>query len=166
MNQNEFFEAYGYRILKSLRRIIRAVDIHSRQLNRDHNVTTPQMICLYVIAQSDGITQLELAHEVDLGASTVTGVLDRLEAKGFVTRSRQAPDRRKVLVKITERGLELTKAAPALLQTQLMESLLQHSELEQATIALSLERIVEMMNVEHLDTSPNLMPHAQVNETL
>ena len=166
MNQHEFFEAYGYRILKSLRRIIRAVDIHSKKLNKDYNVTTPQMICLYVIAQSSGITQLELAREVDLGASTVTGVLDRLEAKGLVTRTRQVPDRRKVLVTITECGLELTKSAPALLQTQLMESLLKHSELEQATIALSLERIVKMMDVEHLDSSPNLIPHSQINENL
>ena len=164
MNQNDFFELYGYRILQSLRRIIRAVDIHSRKLNSEFNVTTPQMICLYVIAKSDGITQLELAREVYLGASTITGILDRLETKGLITRTRQTTDRRKVLLRVTQSGRELTRSAPALLQDRLSKSLQQQSELEQATIALSLERIVEMMNAEHLDSSPNLIPDSQVEE--
>jgi DNA-binding MarR family transcriptional regulator len=164
MDQVDFFEVYGYRVLKSLRRIIRAVDIHSRKLNSEFSVTTPQMICLYVIAKAGEITQRKLALEVDLGASTVTGVLDRLEAKGFITRTRQAPDRRKVMLHATESGRELTQSAPALLQEQLSKSLQQQSELEQVTIALSLEKIVEMMNAEHLDSSPNLIPNAQINE--
>lgn len=164
MDQVDFFEVYGYRVLKALRRIIRAVDIHSKKLNSEFSVTTPQMICLYVIAKSGGITQRELALEVDLGASTVTGVLDRLETKGFITRTRQAPDRRKVVLHATESGRELTRSAPALLQDKLSQSLQQQSELEQATIALSLEKIVEMMNAEHLDSSPNLIPNAQINE--
>jgi len=164
VDQSEFFEMCGYRVLKALRRIIRAVDIHSRKLNSEFNVTIPQMICLYVIARSEGITQSALAAEVDLGPSTITGVIDRLEAKGLVTRMRQSPDRRKVLLQVTERGHEVTKSAPALLQDRLAQSLRKQSELEQATIALSLERVVEMMNAEHLDTSPNLIPNAQINE--
>jgi DNA-binding MarR family transcriptional regulator len=159
---DEFFETCGLRVLRALRRIIRAVDIHSRKLNSEFHITAPQMICLYCLAKEDGITLSRLATEVSLGASTVTGIVDRLEAKGLVHRSRSTEDRRKIVLTITDAGRDVTKAAPTLLQDCFAERLRELPELEQATIALSLERVVEMMEAEHLETSPNLIPHADV----
>ena len=155
-----FFETCGLRVLMALRRIIRAVDIYSRKLNEEFKITAPQLICLYTIGKSQGITLSALAQEVSLGISTVNGIVDRLEEKGLVTRSRSCRDRRKVIIGVTEHGREVSKAAPALLQDRLSSALRELPELEQATIALSLERIVELMEARHLDTSPNLMPGA------
>ena len=160
--ENEFFDKYGFRVLKSLRRIIRAVDIHSRKLLSEFKITSPQMICLYMLRTRDEMTQSELAKEVDLGPSTITGIVDRLEAKGYVVRTRSAADRRRIMLQLTDSGRELVESAPSLLQDQLTASLMSLPELEQATIALSLERIVELMNAEHLDASRNLLPSDQI----
>lgn len=167
-NQNKtpdnFFDTCGMRVLKALRRIIRAVDIHSRKLNNEFSITAPQMICLYSLVRGEEMTQSELSKEVSMGISTVNGVIDRLEKKGLVARERDAKDRRKVFVRVTDSGRELTKAAPSLLQERLSDSLRVLPELEQAAIALSLERVVELMEAGHLDASPNLVPNSQINE--
>ncbi|MBN2375639.1 MAG: MarR family transcriptional regulator [Sedimentisphaerales bacterium] len=162
-SRDYFFETYGMRILTALRRIIRAVDIHSHKLNHDFNITAPQMICLYGLVESGEMTQSELARQVHMGISTINGVIDRLEKKGLVIRQRDTKDRRKVFVRFTDAGRELTKAAPALLQERFSESLLELEELEQAAIALSLERVVQLMEVEHLEASPNLVLSTQVD---
>ena len=162
--KDEFFEKYGIRVLKALRRIIRAVDIHSRKLNNEFHITAPQLICLYSLAQHGNMTLSDLAKEVNLGTSTVNGIVDRLEEKQYLTRTRSSNDRRKVILSITESGHKITRQAPMLLQDRLSASLRSLPELEQATITLSLERIVELMEAEHLDASPNLLPNSKITK--
>lgn len=164
-NRSAFFETYGLRVLKSLRRIIRAVDIHSKKLNVEHKITAPQMICLYSLQKGGPMTQSALAKDIDLGMSTVNGIIDRLEAKEWVKRERDAEDRRKVFVELTDSGTIQANDAPALLQDKLSEALQALPELEQAAIALSLERIVELMGAGHLEASSNLLPTEKILET-
>jgi len=161
--EDMFFDTCGYRILMALRRIIRAVDIYSRKLNSEFKITAPQLICLYSLSRHDGVTLSELAKEVTLGVSTANGIVDRLEAKGLLSRIRSSEDKRRVTISITDEGREVSKAAPALLQDRLANALRQLPDLEQAAIALSLERVVELMEAKELDASPNLMPGAMVN---
>ncbi|MCY0883132.1 MAG: MarR family transcriptional regulator [Acidianus infernus] len=47
-----------------------------------------------------------LAEFVGVNKSTMVEILDRLESEGMITRSRDEKDRRVVLVKITQKGLE------------------------------------------------------------
>ena len=164
-NHDSFFENYGIRILISIRRIIRSVDIYSRKLNNEHKVTAPQMLCLYSLAQKGSMMLSDLAKQVNLGVSTVNGIVDRLELKELAKRRRGNEDRRKVFVEITDKGIELTQSAPLLLQDKLSEALRGLPELEQAAIALSLERIVDLMGAGQLDASPNLLPNAHVQES-
>ena len=149
-------------MLRSLRRIIRAVDIHSRKLNNEFHITAPQLICLYSLENHGNMTLSDLAKDVNLGTSTVNGIVDRLEEKQCLTRTRSSEDRRKVVLAITESGREVTRQAPMLLQDRLSASLRKLPELEQATITLSLERVVELMEAEYLDASPNLLPDSQI----
>ena len=161
---DEFFENCGLRILRALRRIIRAVDMHSRKLNNDFNITAPQMICLYSLTKGGKMTQSELSKQVSIGVSTINGVINRLEKKELVVRQRDTKDRRKVFVTVTETGRELTKSAPSLLQERFSNASRNLPELEQAAITLSLERVVELMEAEHLEASPNLVPNSQIND--
>jgi DNA-binding MarR family transcriptional regulator len=161
---DHFFETYGIRVLRSMRQIIRAVDIHSRKLNSEFKITAPQLLCLYSLVKEGSVTLSRLAKSVNLSVSTVNGVVDRLESKGLLTRQRDSIDRRRVFISITDTGKEITRSAPMLLQDQFSEALRQLPELEQVAIALSLERVVELMGADHLEASPNLLPHAQINE--
>lgn len=162
---DKFFETIGLRVLQSLRKIIRVVDIHSKRLNDEFNITTPQLMCLYSLVNKEQIIQSELSKQVNMGISTVNGIIDRLENKGLIRRQRDAKDRRKVFITVTEEGKKLTESAPALLQDHLLESLRTIPELEQAAIALSLERIVELMENANLYASDNLIPNVEnINE--
>ena len=154
---------YGNRALRSLRRIIRAVDIHSRKLNTEYSVTTPQMICLCALAEEGAMTLTALSRQVDLSVSTVNGIVDRLESKEMVFRQRSGEDRRKVFVDLTPAGLGLCDSAPALLQDSFSRALGRLPDQEQATITLALERVVELMAADDLEAAPHLIPSAQVN---
>lgn len=147
---------YDLRILRSMRRIIRSVDLYSKQLASGSGVTAPQLICLLAIVEHGQLTATEISREIHLSPSTVVGILDRLAEKDLVRRDRDREDRRVVTVTATEGGKRLANEAPSPLQKTLADSLNALPELEQATIALSLERIVALMEVQHLDSSPIL----------
>ena len=149
-------ESYELRILQSLRRIIRAIDIHSSRLAQQHNITGPQLGCLMVIAQSGPLASRKLAEEVYLSPSTVVGIVDRLERKGLVLRERDTRDRRLVHLSITPAGEKLIADTPSLLQDTLAKALLELPELEQVSITMALERLTELMEARHIEAAPIL----------
>jgi DNA-binding MarR family transcriptional regulator len=57
--------------------------------------------CLDVIDQRPGLTAGELATAVALSPAAVTTALDRLEKRGFVSRTRDPGDRRRVTLRLT-----------------------------------------------------------------
>jgi DNA-binding MarR family transcriptional regulator len=155
-------DSYEIRILRSLRRIIRATAIYSRDLQARHKVTVPQVTCLYAIAANEPTTTTRLARDVLMSPSTVVGILDRLEAAGLVRRERDTNDRRVVNLTLTEAGLRLVAKSPPPLQQELARGLEILPELERATIALSLERLVMLLEASQLDASPILEPTEDV----
>lgn len=150
-------ESVEYRVLSSLRRIIRAVHMYSKKLNSLEGLTTPQLICLQAVVQREGLTLSELSKEVSLSASTLTGIVDRLEKKQLIQRERSVQDRRKVLLKPLPKGSELVVNAPSLLQDKLARGLADIGLNKSSEIADSLEQIVALMEAEDIDASPNLI---------
>jgi DNA-binding MarR family transcriptional regulator len=63
--------------------------------------------CLDLLDVHDGLTAGELAEAASLSPGAVTTVLDRLERMGFVTRTRDEADRRRVLVEMTPKARQL-----------------------------------------------------------
>ena len=149
-------ESYELRILQSLRRIIRAVDIHSHKLSSEHNITGPQLGCLLAVKDGAPLTNSNLAKKVYLSPSTVVGIVDRLEEKGLVCRNRDKKDRRLVYICTTEAGEELIADAPSLLQDTLSSGLVQLPELEQVSITMALEKLVDLMEARQIGASPVL----------
>src|SRR5690606_31904372 len=136
---------YDLRILRAVRRITRAIALHSRQLAAYSNITAPQLACLRAVVDNGPLTTTAISREIHVSPSTVVGILDRLEDKGWVLRERSREDRRIVMVSATESGRNLVRDTPSPLQQKLAEALNELPELEQATITLSLERIVALM---------------------
>jgi DNA-binding MarR family transcriptional regulator len=143
-------------ILRSLRRIIRAVDIHSRDLSAGFGVTGPQLVCLLTLCDDGAMTSAELGRRVFVSASTITGIIDRLEQRGLVTRVRDRIDRRRTLLHPTHKAFKLAYRAPSPLQGQLAEKLRRLPRHERESIAVSLQRIVELMEARDIDASPML----------
>jgi len=147
---------FDLHILRSLRRIIRAVDLYSGKLKSQHQITGPQLICLLAIVENGPLTATALARLVHVSSSTVVGILDRLERKELIRRTQDQRDRRQVNVAATDSGVLVANRAPSPLQDGLARALSKLSDLEQATIALSLRRIVDLMEVNEFDAAPIL----------
>lgn len=121
-------------ILLALRRIMRSMDIASRLLISQYGLTTPQLICLQHLQEQGPMTTGMLAQTVALSPATVTGILDRMERRGLVTRERRPEDKRRVLVALTEGGRAAAEAAPSYMAERLSQALKRLPEDERGEI--------------------------------
>jgi DNA-binding MarR family transcriptional regulator len=144
-------------ILISLRRIIRAIDLHSRDLAQTHGLTGPQLMLLKAITRWPGLSTGDLARQVSLAQATVSVILDRLERKGLIRRERAASDRRRVISSATEEGAALVRKIPSLLQDRFVSELAKLADWEQSLLLSSLQRVARMMHAERLPASPVLV---------
>lgn len=157
--------AYDLQVLQSLRRLIRAADIFSRRLIKQHKVTGPQLMCLHKLLELDGLTVSELSKAIYLSPSTVVGILDRLEKQKLVTRIRSSTDRRKVLIHVTQEGRDLVVDAPSPLQEALRSGLTKLDTHKQKEIADNIASLVSMLEIDDLDAAPILETDTNLNYT-
>ena len=136
---------YAGSILLSLRRIIRSIDQHNKQLGKRYELTVPQLVCLRQLLMDGELTPGRLAQRVYLSQATVTGIIDRLEEKGWIVRERSRLDRRKILVRLTGNGARKANGMPWPLQERFSKGLaaLKAEDIEQ--IDAMLKRLVQMM---------------------
>ncbi|MBF0188348.1 MAG: MarR family transcriptional regulator [Magnetococcales bacterium] len=143
-------------VLIALRQIMRAVDLHSRQLQKRHGLTTPQALILHEVARDDGITAQEICRRVHLSRATVADILLRLEKKSLITRTRSTRDRRQVNITATPSAINLLGDALPLLHESFIRQFNELRNWEQTQILYAFQRTADMMNAEHLDASPLL----------
>lgn len=143
-------------VLVSLRRIIRATDLHSRKLGKSTGLTTPQLVIITAIGQKPESTVSDIAKAVSLSLATVTTILNRLEASGLVNKVRSTIDRRRVILSLTEKGLAVLDEAPKPLQDRFAERFNKLENWEQHQIVAAIERVATMMDAEDLDAAPML----------
>ncbi|PKH07095.1 MULTISPECIES: MarR family winged helix-turn-helix transcriptional regulator [Moritella] len=144
-------------LLVSLRRVIRAIDIHSRQLNKQSGLTGPQLMVMQNIALLDAPLAKDIAKEIALSAATVTTIIDRLESRNLVVRTRSKTDKRKVHLSLSDAGKTLLSSSPKPLQEHFITRYQNLEEWEQSQLLSSVERIASMMDAEKLDAAPVLL---------
>jgi DNA-binding MarR family transcriptional regulator len=143
-------------VLISLRRIMQAIDMHSKSLNKNYGITGPQLVILQELSEHEDISVGELAKIVSLGQATVTGVLNRLEKRGFIIRKRSEEDKRRVYIRATEACKELLDEAPTPLQETFLSQFEKLQNWEQHLILSSLQRMVVLMDAKSIDAAPIL----------
>lgn len=138
-------EKRAKKIILALRKIMHHMDNHSRRLNKCYGLTVPQIICLYEIYEKGGMTLSLLSKNVHLSMSTLVGVIDRLEEKGFLQRMRDINDRRIIFINITNKGTEFVCSSPYLLHNRLNDNLQDLSEMEQINLADSVDILINVL---------------------
>ena len=78
----------------------------SRELNKG-NVSFAQFFLLGYMANESFLTMTDISRKMGHSTAAATGLVDRLEKLGYVQRLHASEDRRKVMVQITEKGVEL-----------------------------------------------------------
>ncbi len=147
-------------VLRSIRRIVRAISLRSRALARETGLTVPQLLCLRVVAARDDSppTLAELAREVELSPATITGIVDRLQRAGLVARVRRDSDRRKIRVVLTEAGRLRCESLPDVLHERVVGRLAAMEADQRARLETSLAEVVALLEADELDAAPVLAP--------
>ncbi len=88
-------------------RIRRAMRREFEARATDLQITVPQYRVLRRLWEGDGILTSLLTQDACTDSGTITGLLDRMEAKGLLRRERGTEDRRAVCVYLTDKGRSL-----------------------------------------------------------
>ena len=145
-------------ILVALRRITRAIYLHSKKLEKLVGLTVPQLLVLQTLRDTGEQTVSELARCVSLSQSTVTSILMRLQTKGLVAKGKRDEDRRKVLITLTDLGGERLEDSPELLQKEFIDRFQNLDSWEQKMLVSAVERIASIMDADTVDAAPILQP--------
>jgi DNA-binding MarR family transcriptional regulator len=143
-------------VLSAIRRITRAIDLHSKRLVKSSGLTVPQLIVLQSIRRQGRVAIGQIASDVSLSQGTVTAILDRLSASGLVQRERSGDDKRVVLTSLTEAGLRKLEESPELMQAGFVREFEKLESWERHMLVASLERIAALLHADDLDASPIL----------
>lgn len=134
-----------YRLACAFRRISQGIEIESRRLGREHGITGPQLACLQAVVNYEPTTATDISAHVHLSPSTVVGILDRLEAKGLITRDRDKLDRRVVFVRPTSAGRKVVARAPDPVSRALREVLDNLTPTEQQILMSTATRLAHLV---------------------
>lgn len=102
-------------------------------------------------------------HLLSLNSSTVTGIINRLEKRGYVARISNEHDRRSKSIVLTASGLKLLDSTPNVLHERLAKKLKTLSLDDQNMIKKALEIIISAMHIKEIDASPLLTPEEPIN---
>src|SRR5580765_2998901 len=83
----------------------------SKRMEAELGITGPQRLVLRVVGRFPGVSAGDLAHIVRLHPSTITGILQRLVARGLIERSRDPGDSRRVRLRLEPRARAYTRTS-------------------------------------------------------
>jgi len=142
--------------LRALRRVLRATEIGSRHLASATGLTPSQLLVLREIDMRGSATPGIIAHALQFSQATITTIVDRLEALGFVQRQRSEKDKRQFHLSVLPAGKAALVDAPDPLQTTFTERFIALPAWEQAMILTAAERLATLMDAQNIDAAPLL----------
>lgn len=96
-------QSIGYLIRRTFRNLTRSLELRLAE----HGLSTSMWFFLRAVWELDGQTQKELSEELGLRQPTTVSAMNNLEGRGLIQRVRNAEDRRKTNIYLTEAGKEL-----------------------------------------------------------
>jgi DNA-binding MarR family transcriptional regulator len=118
---------------------------------RGHGITLPQWRALTQIAKNDCISQVSLASMIDADPMTMSGILDRLERRGLITREPDPADSRAKLARLTDEGQVLFTVARSVGQSMYEAALEGVSPRDRSTVESVLEKIRTNLSRQHAE---------------
>ena len=149
-------------IVDNLRRVFQVVHGQSKRAERETGLTSPQLWTIKVIAEAESIRVSDLARRIYLHPATTVGILDRLEKKGLVSRTRSQEDRRVVHVGLTPEGLAIVEKSPQVAQGLLVAGLEKLSAQNLKKIDDALGQMVAILGAQEIP--PQLILSPEVNQ--
>ena len=95
----------------------------SKRMENEIGITGPQRLVLRVVGQFPGLSAGELAHIVRLHPSTITGILQRLVARGLLERHRDPSDTRRARLRLKPKASMHTRSSRGTVERAVTEAL-------------------------------------------
>ena len=131
------------RALNAMRRMVRGLRSAAEAIERELNVTGAQLFVLRELAQVPDRSVKDLAAVTMTTHSTVSQVVGQLITKGLVTRTGDASDGRRSVLRLTRQGAILVKKSPRVIQADLIEGFAMLGPSERRALANGLEKWLE-----------------------
>ena len=154
-------------ILIKIRKIVRSINLESKKIQKEYGVSIPQVLCLNFLRKSPNYqsTQGEIRKFLNLNSSTISGIINRLEAKGYIARLPKSGDKRVVNIALTSSGDNLLNNIPALLHEQLSKKLEMLDEIRITEIKLGLNNLIQLLEIEGVEASPMITIDGDLEDT-
>lgn len=147
-------------IIQQLRIVYRAMQEHSRWVERQCGVSAAQLWALWEMYKRPGMRVSQLSRSLSLHQSTTSNMLDKLEKKGLVERLRGGPDQRVVKVYLTQAGAAIVKQAPQPAQGTISDALLRLPDQRLAQLDQGLQAMVAAMVIKDSEAALRHMSDA------
>ncbi|MBT0663202.1 MarR family transcriptional regulator [Geobacter pelophilus] len=148
-------------IMDNIRRVFQVVNEQSKKVEKETGLTGPQVWAIKVIFESAPVRVSDLAKMMYLHPATTVGILDRLEKRGLITRTRSSGDRRVVEVTLTDEGRELVETSPEVASNKITHGLESLNLPELTIIYHGLDKLTQILDASGLP--PTLIGTTEVN---
>jgi DNA-binding MarR family transcriptional regulator len=146
-------------IVRSIRKLVRAVYLDTQKMSRQFGLTGPQSLVVRLLLNNGSMSSADLSRLMYVTPSNLTGIIDRLEKKGLVKREGKEGDRRVALIVLTDTGKELSKRLPDPIEKKFIKQLAD-MKIEQVQIfALAMNQILNVIDVSGVEDIPLEISH-------
>jgi len=121
---------------------------------RLHDITLPQWRTLSQIVLNEGVTQAQLASNIDVDPMTMSGILNRLEKRGLIDRFPDPVDSRAKLARLTAEGEALFETARTVAITMYESALEGVSKADQDVVVAALSKMRENLTGQTAEKEP------------
>lgn len=142
--------------LIALRRIQRVTELSSKRLARTAGLNPSQLSVLRILTEYPEVSAGYLAGATQLKHATITSLIDKLEARGFISRRKCDEDKRRVWLRLLPAGKAALAAAPDPLHETFSSRFDALPDWQQAMLIASLERVTSLLDAENLEAAPVL----------
>ena len=133
-------------IVESIRRLVRAEYLDSQKMSKQYGLTGPQSLVLRLLIKKGAQSSADLSRQMYVTPSNITGIIDRLEKKGFVERIRKQGDRRVALITLTDSGQELGKTIPDPIEKKFVNQLADLEPEHMQILAMAMNQILNLID--------------------
>jgi DNA-binding MarR family transcriptional regulator len=134
-------------ILKQLRVVIRAAQQHSLWIEKQCGVNGAQLWLLQELYEENDLRVGELAHRLAVHQTTTSNLIDALDKRALVKKTRDPNDQRAVRVSLTEDGIALLLKAPKPARGLLPEALRNLNETDLSHLHIGLKGLIQSIEV-------------------
>lgn len=133
-------------VVRNFRVAVRAVQAHSAWVERQCGLSAAQLWALWEVDRSPGMSVSDIARRLSIKPATASNLLDKVEGKGLLRRTREGPDQRVVQLFVTDEGAQLLATAPLPAQGALLDALTRLREDELDELNGGLEALVDILH--------------------